>query len=203
MDLSQDNKFAASPIQYECSFFSWANIDGHNPISDSEFEYDWGAANAEAPWYQGQPYGNTRGASVQTNIDQAHDAARMNLGWPWRMPSVQDFQELLSNVDFVDTEGNPVTAETSVSGTENDKRVRIGDIVVVRLKSRINGAILEIAASGYGASTDWNIPGQAGYLWTTRINNERTAKTFGLDNTGVRVGSNSGRHDGVPIRPVF
>jgi hypothetical protein len=48
IDVTQPDGFAASPFQCDCSFFSWGNIDGHNPTSNSSFSpYNWGGVNEQ------------------------------------------------------------------------------------------------------------------------------------------------------------
>ena len=49
IDLTKPGGFCETPFTYEKSFFSWGNIDGHNPISTSAFDYNWGGANAQEP----------------------------------------------------------------------------------------------------------------------------------------------------------
>lgn len=50
IDLTKPGGFCETPFIYEKSFFSWGNIDGHNPISNSAFSYDWGGVNGAEPW---------------------------------------------------------------------------------------------------------------------------------------------------------
>ena len=90
LDVTQASKMAKSAFQYDCSFFSWGNVDGHNPTSASSFSpYSWGSINAEAPWYDGQVYGSTPGAALTNSFaaDSGYDAVRENLGSPYRMPN--------------------------------------------------------------------------------------------------------------------
>ena len=91
IDISQPDGFAASEYQYECTFFSWGNTEGHNPISTSEFDYNWGSANDG-------PYAQTPGSKLTANAGLSHDAARAILGSPWRDPSTEDFAELFANM---------------------------------------------------------------------------------------------------------
>ncbi|MBQ5373919.1 MAG: hypothetical protein IIU51_05110, partial [Bacteroidaceae bacterium] len=105
IDLTQKNGFAASPFQYEASYFSWGNTDGHNPTSQTTFDYNWGSINAQVPWYEGQPYGDTPGSQLDTNIPLKEDTARVNLGSPWRMPTSENFEELFNYCDFVRADG--------------------------------------------------------------------------------------------------
>ena len=40
IDVSQQSNFTPTPFLYNKTFFSWGNVNGHNPISESEFDYD-------------------------------------------------------------------------------------------------------------------------------------------------------------------
>ena len=51
IDLTKPGGFCETPFVYEKSFFSWGNIDGHNPSSVSAFAYNWGGVNQAEPWY--------------------------------------------------------------------------------------------------------------------------------------------------------
>ena len=82
IDVTQPNGFAASEFQYECSFFSWGNVECHNPISDSAFDYDFGSSNEG-------PYASTPGAALTGDASLSYDAARINCGAPWRLPTTE------------------------------------------------------------------------------------------------------------------
>lgn len=199
IDLSQGNKFAASPEQYECSFFSWANTDGHNPISESEFEYDWGGINAQEPWYENQPYGYTPGAAVQTNIEQVRDAARMNLGWPWRMPTAADFIELFdtANIKYINEDG------TEIEDAVADKRVTVNGVMGLYIESRHNGNRLFFPCSGLGTGSSWSYRGSLGYYWSASFHSDRSARNLYFGSGGVGPQSTYYRYFGSAVRPVW
>lgn len=197
IDLSQENKFAASPEQYECSFFSWANLGGHNPISESEFEYNWGSINAQAPWYEEQPYGYTPGAAVQTDIKQVRDAARMNIGWPWRMPTSEEFVELIENCRFINADGSEVGPSSA------DKRVLVNGILGIYLESRVNGARLFFACAGDGNRTSWQDRGAGGRYWSKTWVSDRYARALDFGSSGVYPLYGGSRYIGFAIRPVW
>lgn len=210
IDLSSPSGFqevngVVSPFKYECSFCSWGNTDMYNPNAEESFVdiYDWGGVNANEPYYEGQPYGSTPGAALTTNFRPAFDAARSNLGKPWRMPTTEEFKELIDNCDFIDANGNIVTASTSVSGTANDKRIIMNDIVGIRLRSKINGNIIFLPASGYGGGTTWNHRGVRGYYWSSSWSSARNARYLNYNSGGVYPQGSSGRYTGFAVRPVI
>lgn len=197
IDLSQPNKFAASPFQYECSFVSWGNIEMFNPISTSAFEHNWGGVNSEELWYDGQPYGLTPGAKLTANMAPSQDAARANLGAPWRMPTTDEFAELFANIDYVEADGSTV-----IDTATADKRVTVDSIVGLYLKSKINGNLLFFACSGLGGGTTWGGRGSSGYYWSSSFSSARNARYLTFGSGGVTPQDGNGRYYGFAVRPV-
>jgi len=207
IDLATASKFqevdgAVSPFKYECSFFSWGNTDGHNPSSTSAFDYNWGSVNSAEPWYDGQVYGDTPGNTLTGNIPPSMDAARACLGAPWRMPSNEDFAELFANIDYIDADGNVVTAETSIAKKAADKRVTVNGINGLYLRSKINGNLLFFPASGLGYGRSWVNRTGSGYFWSSTFDSARHARGLYFYPNGVRPQGAYDRYCGFPVRPV-
>lgn len=194
IDITQQDKFAASEFQYECSFTSWGNTFMHNPKDTSSFDYNWGGVNAEEPWYDGQVYGSTPGAELTGNIGPSQDVARAILGAPWRMPSTEEYKELFDNIEYVDAEGNLVTGM--------DKRVTVNSIMGLRLRSKINGNILFFACSGLGYGTSWVSRGSIGDYWSSSFLSARYARYLDFGSGGVIPQSRNFRYVGFAVRPV-
>lgn len=200
IDVSRPNGFANSPFQYDCSFFSWGNIDGHNPTGPSSFSpWDWGGVNTQDPWYEGQVYGSTPGGALETDIPVSpeFDAARANLGAPWRMPSSDDFAELFGNCVFINPDGSVIDPSTV------DKRVTVEGVVGIYLQSIINGARLFFPCAGYGSGTTLNYRGGHGHYWASTWDSARYAKALYYLGGGVLPQYNSNRYSGFTIRPVM
>ena len=191
-----------SPFKYECSFFPWGNTDGHNPSSTSAFDYDWGSSNEQEPYYDGQPYGSTPGAALTGNIPPSMDAARASLGAPWRMPSMEDFVELLANIDYIDADGNIVTEATSIAKTDADKRVTVNGINGLYLRSKINGNRLFFPASGVGYGLSWLNRTANGGFWSSTFYSARNARYLNFNSGGVYPTGTGNRYNGRSVRPV-
>ena len=196
IDITQANGFAASEYQYDCTFFSWGNTDGHNPISDTAFDYNWGGVNENEPYYEGQPYGSTPGSKLTGNIAPSADCARANLGAPWRLPTNDEFGELFTNSDFIDANGAVIAA-----ATEN-KLITMNSIVGIRIKSKINGNILFFPCSGGGAGTSRNCRGSGGYYWSATFYSARGARYLYFYSGGVFPQGSNYRYLGFAVRPV-
>lgn len=198
IDVTTANKLAASPFQYDCSFFSWGNVDGHNPISNTRFDYNWGGINAEEPWYEGQPYGSTPGAQLTTDIPVSakYDAARANLGAPWQMPTTNDFSELINNCIYIDADGNEISSDTT------DKLIKVNGIQGIYLQSKINGARLFFACSGRGIEYNWYGIPNVGIYNSCKIQSKANSEVLYINNKTVRFNYPYQRQNGLPIRPI-
>ena len=198
IDLTKPGGFCDTPFTYMKSFFSWGNIDGHNPVSNSAFSYNWGGVNESEPYYEGQPYGSTPGNTLTGNIavGEDFDAARANLGAPWRMPTNAEFAELFANIIYINADG------TEVDTTQADKRVTVNGILGLYIESTINGARLFFSCSGYGNGRSWNGRGSNGYYWSSTWNSARNARNLNFRSGGVNPQSNYNRCRGFALRPV-
>lgn len=199
IDVTQENGFAASPFQYDCSFFSWGNVDGHNPTSPSSFSpWNWGGANAQAPYYDGQVYGETPGNTLTGNIpvNEEFDAARANLGAPWRMPTLGEFNELIANIIYINADG------TEIDTSRADKRITINGVTGIYLQSKINGARIFLSVTGNGNGSNLNFGRTGGYYWNTNIENSRYAHFLAFDAGGIYTNIYNNRSYGFAIRPV-
>ena len=205
IDVTKASKMCDTPYTNQKSFFSWGNVDGHNPVNNSFVNvYNWGGVNAQDPWYEGQPYGSTPGAALEASFaaDSGRDAARENVGSPWRMPTNANHAELFANIDYINAEGEIVTAATSIAKTAADKRVYVNGVAGLYLRSKINGKRLFFACSGYGYGTSWSNRGSLGYYWSSSFLSARGARCLNFDSGGVSPQINNNRYYGFAVRPV-
>ena len=189
IDVTQPDGFAASEFQYLCSFFSWGNIEGHNPVNGSFANvYDWGSNNEG-------PYASTPGAKLTANAGLSFDGARAVLGAPWRDPSTEEFKELFDNIDYVQADG-----VTVVSGT--DKRVDVNNVKGIYLRSKINGNLLFFPCSGNGNGTSWSSAGSNGYYWSRSLGSQTGGRLLDFGSGGVSPQNTNSRFNGFARRPV-
>ena len=199
LDLTKPGGFCDTPFIYDKSFFSWGNIDGHNPVGNSfAGVYNWGGINDAEPWYDGQVYGDTKGNTLAGDIPvgEEFDAARANLGEPWRMPTTTEFAELFAGSIYIDADGNEVDTDKA------DKRVTVNGIVGLYLQSKTNGNRLFFAASGYGAGSSWGYRGADGYYWSASFYSARYARRLSFSSGGVYPQGNISRYYGFAVRAV-
>lgn len=197
LDATGPYFFQESPFQYECSYFSWGNVTPHNPISNTEFGYNFGDANPTAPYYEGQPYGDTPGSLLTGDIPLTNDAARRMLGSPWHMPSSADYVELITNCIYIDANG------IEIDGAVKDKRVTVNGILGIYLQSKINAVRLFLPCTGYGQGTGRFSSGSLGYYWSSSWFSDKDAQILYFAGASVNPQSYRNRCRGYAIRPIW
>lgn len=195
IDATQADGFAASEYQYECSFFSFGNVEPHNPTSNSSFApYSFGSSNDK------EPYKSSAGAKIgyPGSAGPSHDAARTVLGGPWREPATEDFAELFNSsyTKFIDADGNDIASDVT------DKRVTVNSITGVRLKSKVNGNIIFFPCSGSGSGSSWLNRGSYGYYWSRSLYSAAGGRRLSFYSGGVDPQYYNNRFYGFPVRPV-
>ena len=170
------NVGAKSPEDYG-AFFSWGNTDPHYPNRDN---MDWGDDDDGFDYsFDSDTYEKTAGYKLEGNIDMAHDAARVNMGEPWQMPTEEQIKELFDNCDWV--------------------RKTINGYLVT---SKINGNVIFFPASGGGVGTTWGYRGSHGGYWSSSWGSARSARNLYFGPSGVNPQDTSSRYYGFAVRPV-
>ena len=161
-------------------FFSWGNTKGYRPNTG---DMDWGDFdNAFDYKFTSDEYAKTPGAKLEGDIDLEHDAARVNMGEPWKMPTSEQFQELYDNCDWI---------RKNIHGVN-------GYLVV----SKINGNSLFFACSGYGNGTTLYYRGSDGYFWASTLYSSTLGRLLYFLSSGVYPQYNYNRFYGFTVRPV-
>lgn len=198
IDVTKKHGFAETPFTYEKSFFSWGNIDGHNPTSNTSFApWNWGGINSQAPWYQGQVYGNTPGDTLNGNISTTpeYDAANKNLpGGKWKIPTREQYQELIDNCIFVDAAGNEITGVNKV--------ITVNGITGIYLQSRINGNRLFFSAGGFGNGTSLSGYGIVLRYWTASYVDAKSSVRLAVTSSFIGF-IDTDKNQGLAVRAVM
>lgn len=149
-------------------YFSWGNIEGH--AEDEGYDFSQAV------------YDETPAADIATNLSIEQDAARSNLGTPWRMPSADEFKELCDNCTIVWTTLNGVNGRL--------------------FTSNVNGKTLFFPAAGYYRGTSPNAIGSYGSYWSSTIISASNARNMGFNSSVINPQDSSARRDGFSIRAV-
>lgn len=150
-------------------YFSWGNTDGHAEGSG----YDFSQA----------VYDTTPGKAITNNLSLSQDAARANLGAPWRMPTAAEFQELYDNCTYVWTTLNGVNG--------------------ILFTSNVNGNTLFFPAAGFYNGTSLSNRGSRGGYWSSAYNSATSAHSLGFDSSSIDPQNDSGRRIGFSVRAVI
>lgn len=150
-------------------YFSWGNTEGHAEESGYNF------SQAE--------YNTTPAAAITGDLSLSQDAARANLGEPWRMPTAAEFQELYDNCTSVFTTMN------GMSG--------------ILFTSNVNGNTLFFPAAGDYNGTSLTYRGSAGFYWSSKYLNSATAYCLLLTRTNINPQNTGGRYYGYTVRAVM
>lgn len=149
-------------------FFSWGNVEGVEIGKVCDFS--------------DEEYAKTKGSQLKGDIDPAHDAATVNMGDPWRMPTDDEFQELYDNCTWEWTSEN--------------------DYYGIRFTSKINGNSIFLPASGDGSGSSWYGRGSNGLYWSSSFISARNARRLYFYSGGVGPQGHNNRYDGFAVRAV-
>ena len=168
-----EHNIGASTPYEDGLYFSWGNVTGHTGTDG----YDFGTGNDG-------PYASTPGAALTGNIptNGTYDAARHNMGAPWRMPTVGEFQELNANCD------SEWTDEDGVAGR--------------RFTSRINGNSIFFPASGSRYGTGLLNRGSNGHYWSASLYSAAYGYSLLFNSSGVYPAYSNNRFYGFSVRAV-
>ena len=148
-------------------YFSWGNTVGHEAGKDYDFEDD---------------YDNTPGSDLKEDIDLEHDAARVNLGEPWKMPTKEQFKELVDNCE---------SEVTTINGY-------LGRCFT----SKINGNSIFMPFAGYIGGTSLIHRGSSGYYWSSSLGSQADGCHLYFNSGGVYPARDSRRFNGFSVRAV-
>lgn len=148
-------------------YFSWGNTVGHEAGKDYNFEED---------------YDNTPGSELKDDLDLEHDAARVNLGEPWKMPTKEQFKELVDNCE------SEVTTINGYLGR--------------RFTSRSNGNSIFMPFAGYINGTGLNFRGSNGDYWSSSLYSQTVGYNLYFYSGGVFPANYDSRFNGFSVRAV-
>lgn len=178
------------------SGLKWAtmNVGASKPEEFGDY-FAWGevapAPNNEYTEANGKVRGNYHELNEKGvlgeygNLGAKYDAATVNWGENWRMPSKQDFDELIDNCTWT--------------------RITLGDTEGYKVESKVNSNWIFIPGSGYHYkdTSDW--VGVFGYYWSSSIYGESSRNSaYYLDFGYFSVSTESSvvRWIGYSVRPV-
>lgn len=181
-------------------FFAWGETKGYTAdVSDGHkfdySEYKWMTSGMSTPyginkyqvadnWTDGCWFDSNNHfiGDGKSKLDIADDAAYANWGGSWRMPTIEEYQELIDNCSAEWTRQNGVYG--------------------CKLTSKVNGRHIFLPAAGIRASggeLKWE---EIGVYWSSSLKTTLVGQGFNFSaNSDIGI-NNYSRNTGINIRPV-
>ncbi len=176
---------ATSPEDYG-DYFAWGETAPKSVYDWSTYKWCEGSYNTLTKYCTSSYSGYNGFTDGKTELDPEDDAATANWGSEWRMPSLDQMQELYNNC----------TREWT---TRNGVNGRL-------FTSEINGASLFLPAAGFRDGGSLYSSGSYGHYWsrTLSTSDSMSARYLHFGSGGVSVYDNYGydRHYGRSVRAV-
>ena len=179
------NVGAEKPEDYG-DYFAWGETSPKDNYSWSTYKYCKGSDDTMTKYCTSSPYGTVDNKTV---LDLSDDAAHVNWGGSWRMPTNAEFEELLNTSNCTWT----WTTKNGVSGYK-----------VVSKKSGYAGNWIFLPAAGYRSGTYLNDVGSNGNFWSSSLYESISCNAGLLGfSSGYSYTYGSRRYYGRSVRPVF
>ena len=175
------NVGANSPEEYG-DYFAWGETEPKTDYSWSTYKYCKGSKNTMTKYCTNSKYGTV---DNKTELEAADDAATVNWGSEWQMPSEEQCAELIYS-------SYTTTTWTTMNGVDGWK-----------ITSESNGNSIFLPAAGCRRDASLNYAGRDGYYWLRSLDTSTSYYAYGLDfGSGSIYTGSSGRYYGRSVRPV-
>lgn len=176
------NVGASSPIEYG-NYYAWGETETKETYDWETYQYCDGSELTQTKYCNDEGFGLNGYTDTLTTLESSDDAASVNWGSNWRMPTQGEMQELVDNCD---------TTWTSQNGLKG-----------LLFTSRTNGNSIFLPAAGYLYDNNDDGADFNGYYWTSSLDTEYTSFAKFLDfSSGVCNITGTFRNNGFSVRPV-
>ena len=172
------NVGATKPEEYG-DYFAWGETEPKNTYDWSTYKWCNGSYDTQTKYCTKSIDGSV---DNKTQLELSDDAAHVNWGGSWRMPTAVEFTELRENCTWTWTTQNGVNGY-KVTGT--------------------NGNSIFLPAAGYRGGSSLLDAGSYGYYWSSSLNTYGPSYAYNLRFYSSLVDWNDfGRCYGLSVRPV-
>ena len=173
------NVGASSPEEFGC-YFAWGETTPKTTYDWSTYKWCNGSYDTMTKYCTNPNYGTVDDKTV---LDKEDDAAAVNMGGSWRMPTKAEQDELRTECSWTWTTLNGINGY-NVEGS--------------------NGNSIFLPAAGYRGNSDLNGAGSSGYYWSSSLNTGRSGYAFSLYfHSGLVGWYYNYRCYGLSVRGVF
>ena len=156
------NVGATAPVEYG-DYFAWGETEPKTDYSWSTYKYCNGSYNTLTKYCNNSRYGNNGFTDTKTTLDPDDDVAHVKWGGDWRMPTKDEFTELLNNCTWTWTTLNDV------------KGYR-----VTSKKSGYTDRSIFLPAAGYRDDAGLDGVGSYGYYWSSSLDTDGPDSAWGV-----------------------
>ena len=175
------NVGATTPEEYG-DYFAWGETQPKDCYVWSTYKYCNGSRNTMTKYCIDPDYGTV---DNKTTLELTDDAARVNWGGKWRMPTKAEYDELMNTTNCTWT----WTTQNGVKG--------------YKVTSKKNGNSIFLPAAGYRYVYGLYYAGSYGYYWSSSLNTSYSGDAYGVYFNSDRVGWDSNyRYYGHSVRAV-
>ncbi len=177
------NLGATTPEDYG-NYYAWGETAPKADYSWETYKYANGAKNKLTKYCTDASYGDDDFTDDKTTLDPEDDAAHVNWGGKWRMPTIAEWTELCEQCTWT------WTTQKGVNGR--------------LVTSKTNGNSIFLPAAGLRTVTDLFDAGSYGFYWYSSLyvwRDPRLAWYLRFFSNGV-YGDGFDRHWGLSVRPV-
>ena len=172
------NVGANNPEEYG-DYFAWGEVKPTDYYDWSTYKWCNGSYDTQTKYCTDSSYGTVDNKTV---LDKEDDAAAVNWGGKWRMPTKAEQDELRQQCTWT------WTSKSGVNGYQ---------------VTGPNGKSIFLPAAGYRNVSSLNNVGSYGYYWSSSLFTGNPDDACGLDFYSDGVGwDNNGRYYGQSVRPV-
>ena len=175
------NVGATTPEEYG-DYFAWGEVEPKVYYDWSTYKYCNGSSSTLTKYCNNSSYGNNGFTDTKTVLDPEDDAATVNWGGAWRMPTKAEQYELRNNCTWIWTTQNGVYGR-KVTGP--------------------NGNSIFLPAAGYMSKYGLIDAGLLGYYWSSSLYTDDPNCAYRVYfNSDLVVCYHYYRYYGLSVRPV-
>ena len=165
-------------------YFAWGETEPKTDYSWSTYKYCNGSDTTITKYNSNDKYGTI---DNKMTLDLEDDAAQVNWGGDWRMPTKEDYQDLVDNCTW--------------------EWISLNGINGYKITSKLTGYTdrsIFLPATGYKIDKTVTVNGSDGRYNTSTLNasNEKQVYEFSSNQNNYKVNSGGGREHGHTVRPV-
>jgi hypothetical protein len=175
------NVGASSPEEYG-DYYAWGETEPKNDYSWSTYKYCKGSSSTMTKYCTNSSYGTV---DNKTELEPSDDAATVNWGSGWQMPSIEQCEELYSS-------SYTTTTWTTMNGKYG-----------MKITSKSNDNSIFLPAAGYRFDTSLIYEGSGGEYWSRSLwtSYRSSALYLNFGSSGITTSSYY-RREGRSVRPV-